>query len=347
MQKELYIMYSTSKIDKMTLNLDAPLNTPVLYIVFKRLDMVMQSFESIRKAKPPKLYIASDGPRKNNEEEIIKVNSVRKYITDNIDWECEVKTRFREINAGCNINVTSAIRWFFENEESGIVIEDDILPNRSFFYFCEELLNYYRDDERIMFVGGMGNKDDAGNEKDLEIAGNYHFIKSFHVWGWASWRRAWNKFDLNCKYLDYFLKENIIFKTVHNAESLKRFLTMFKILYDSRLNRDFNSISWDFSVCYMMFINNGLSILPNFNLVSNIGHGHQEGTYSQNEQYFIEERREISEIIHPKFIFAEDDYNIELNSLTTELENSRSTIRQLQDALDKLLEAYALIGGKI
>ena len=337
-----------NKLDNfIELNLHAPLKTPVLYIVFKRLDMVIQSFEAIRKAKPPKLYIASDGPRKNNAEEAEKVNAVRKYIMDNIDWECMVKTRFREINAGCNINVTSAIKWFFDNEESGIIIEDDILPNLSFFYFCEELLNYYRDDERIMFISGMGNRGGDGNEENIEITGNYHFVKSFQVWGWASWRRVWDKFDLNCKYLDYFLKENIAFKVIHNIESLKRFLMMFKILYNSRLNKDFNSISWDFSVCYMMFINNGLSILPNQNLVSNIGHGHKEGTYSQNEQYFVEERREISEIIHPKFIFPEDDYNnIDINSLMTELENSRLTIRQLQDALDKLIEAYALKEGK-
>lgn len=190
-------------------------------------------------------------------------------------------------------------------------------------------------------MGGKGGDAD-GDEENIEITGNYHFIKSFNVWGWASWRRIWNKFDLNCKHLDYFLKENIAFKVIHNIESLKRFLTMFKILYSPRLNKDFNSVSWDFSVCYMMFINNGLSILPNFNLVSNIGHGHIEGTYSQKEQYFIEERREISEIIHPKFIFPEDDYNIDINSLTAELENSRMTIKQLQDALDKLLEAYAL-----
>jgi len=298
------------KHDKITLNLNAPLKTPVLYIVFKRLDMVIQSFEAVRKAKPPRLYISSDGPRNGNEEEAEKVDAVRKYIMDNIDWECEVKTRFREINAGCNINVTSAIRWFFDNEEAGIVIEDDILPNLSFFYFCEELLNYYKDDERIMFIGGMGNKSlSGGDENNLEIAGNYHFIKPFHVWGWASWRRVWKMFDLNCKYLDYFLKENIIFKIIHNNESLKLYYMMFNFLHNSRLNKDINSVSWDFSVSYMMFINNGLGVQPNFNLVSNIGHGHNEGTYSQNEKYYIEERHEITEIIHPKFIFPEDDYN--------------------------------------
>ena len=334
---------SKNRLDNfIKLNLHSPLKTPVLYIVFKRLDMVMQSFEAIRKAKPPKLYIASDGPRKNNAEEAEKVNSVRKYIIDNIDWECTVKTRFREINAGCNINVTSAIKWFFDNEESGIIIEDDILPNLSFFYFCEELLNYYKDDERIMFISGRGDKKNEGSEEDLKIAGNYHFIKSFSVWGWASWRRVWNKFDLNCKYLDYFLKENIAFKVIHNVESLKLYFKMFNILYLTRLNKDINSVSWDFSVSYMMFINNGLGILPNFNLLSNIGQGHIEGTYSQNEPYFIEEKREISEIIHPKFIFPEDDYNIDISSLMAELENSRMTIKQLQDTLDKLLEAYAL-----
>lgn len=337
----IYIMY---KSDKIKLNLNAPLKTAVLYIVFKRLDMVTQSFESIRRAKPPKLYISSDGPRENNEEEILKVNSVRRYITDNIDWECEVKTLFREKNLGCNLNVTYSLNWFFDNEEAGIVIEDDIMPNLSFFYFCEEMLDYYKNDERIMFIGGMGSKK---NDGDIEIAGNYHFIKSFHVWGWASWRRVWKKFNLNCRYLEYFLNENMIFKVIHNKESLKRFLIMFKILLNCRLNGDINSISWDFSVAYMMFINNGLNILPNFNLVSNIGHGHNEGTYSQNEKYYIEERREIEEIIHPKFIIPEDDYDEELTSSAAELEGYKQLVQQLQDALNKLLEAYSVSQKKI
>ena len=128
---------------RIALNLDAPLRTPVLYIVFKRLDMVMQSFEAVRKARPPRLYIASDGPRENNEEESASVQAVRKYITDNIDWNCEVKALFRERNAGCNLNVTAAISWFFENEEAaGVILEGAPQEFRIFFFLSSAMAHY-------------------------------------------------------------------------------------------------------------------------------------------------------------------------------------------------------------
>lgn len=328
--------------EKIILDYGRPLRTPVLYIVFKRLDMVKQSFEAIRKARPGRLYVASDGPRDGNAAEAAAVGAVRKYIMDRIDWDCEVKTLFRENNFGCNLNVTGAIDWFFANEEAGIVIEDDILPDKSFFYFCESLLDYYKDDSRIMFIGGMGDKKDrcGGANGTGGGHGSYHFVKTFNVWGWASWRRSWQKYDFNCGSLDYFLNENLILKVLHNTESMKHFSRMFRFLLNSRLNGDVNSVSWDFSVVYMMLINNGLTLLPNFNIVSNIGHGHKEGTYSQNEKYFVEERRGITEITHPAFIIPDDDYNEKISSLVLELEGSRNTVRELQGALDRLLEAY-------
>ena len=126
-----------------------PLNTAVLFLVFNRLDTTKQVFEAIRQAKPPRLYIAADGVREAKDGEDEKVKAVRDYITSNIDWECEVKTLFREQNFGCKMAVSGAIDWFFQNEEMGIILEDDCLPSQSFFWFCQDLLEKYKNDTRV------------------------------------------------------------------------------------------------------------------------------------------------------------------------------------------------------
>jgi len=131
-----------------------PLETAVLFLVFNRLDTTKQVFEAIKKAKPPRLYIAADGARKNIDNEDKIVQDIRNYLISNIDWECEVKTLFREKNLGCKYAVSGAIDWFFENKEMGIILEDDCLPSQSFFWFCEELLNKYKDDKRIFLISG-------------------------------------------------------------------------------------------------------------------------------------------------------------------------------------------------
>ena len=123
-----------------------PLNTAVLFLVFNRLDTTKQVFEAIQQAKPPRLYVAADGARELKEGEAEIVKAVREFVIQNIDWECEVKTLFREQNHGCKMAVSGAIDWFFANEEKGIILEDDCLPSQSFFWFCEELLYKYKDD---------------------------------------------------------------------------------------------------------------------------------------------------------------------------------------------------------
>jgi GT2 family glycosyltransferase len=123
-----------------------PLKTAVLFLIFNRPDTTKQVFAAIRKAKPPKLYVAADGPRADNPGEAEKVEQVR-LIATNIDWDCELKTLFRDENLGCGKGVSSAITWFFENEGEGIILEDDCLPSQSFFWYCEELLERYREDK--------------------------------------------------------------------------------------------------------------------------------------------------------------------------------------------------------
>ena len=143
-----------------------PLNIAVLFLVFNRIDTTKQVFEAIQQAKPPKLYIAADGARESNEGEAEKVKAVREYIMQNTDWECEVKTLFREQNYGCKMAVSGAIDWFFDNEEMGIILEDDCLPSQSFFWFCEELLERYKDDMRVGQICGFNSLDNYSTKFD-------------------------------------------------------------------------------------------------------------------------------------------------------------------------------------
>jgi len=159
-----------------------PLKTPVLFLIFKRLDTTKQVFEQIKKAKPPRLYIAADGPRDYVEGEAEKVKAAREYVLSNIDWNCEVKTLFREKNLGCGKAVSEAITWFFENEEQGIILEDDTVPSQSFFWFCEELLNRYKDEKKVWHIGGTNFQDGI-----IRGNGDYYFSALNHIWGWASW----------------------------------------------------------------------------------------------------------------------------------------------------------------
>ena len=126
-----------------------PLKTAILFLVFNRLDTTKKVFKAIRQAKPPRLYIAADGARANKKGECKNVQLVRDYIMQNVDWDCDVKTLFRDKNLGCKYAVGGAITWFFETEEQGIILEDDCLPSQSFFWYCEELLDRYKEDKSL------------------------------------------------------------------------------------------------------------------------------------------------------------------------------------------------------
>lgn len=170
-----------------------PLNTkgtpPVLFLVFNRAHTTVRVFEAIRQARPARLYVAADGPRPVREGEAERCAEVRRIAT-NVDWDCEVHTLFRDENLGCRHAVSSAITWFFVYEEEGIILEDDCIPNQSFFLYCAELLERYRDDERIMCITG------DNFQKTMEgYPFGYYFYIYNHCWGWASWRRAWSHYD--------------------------------------------------------------------------------------------------------------------------------------------------------
>ena len=161
------------------------LKTPVLFLVFNRLETTKQVFEAIRQAKPTKLYIGADGARLHKVDEVEKTKSVREYILGNIDWQCEVFTLFRDQNLGCKHAVSEAINWFFENEEMGIILEDDVLPDMSFFRYCEELFIKYKDFPEIKMISG-----NSYFPAEIKNTNSYYFCHYSNILGWASWKQA-------------------------------------------------------------------------------------------------------------------------------------------------------------
>ncbi len=279
-----------------------PLNTAVLFLVFNRLDTTKQVFEAIRKAKVPRLYIASDGARESQEDEEEKVASVREYILKNIDWECEIETLFRKNNFGCKYAVSGAIDWFFKNEEMGIILEDDCLPSLSFFWFCEELLERYKNNPRIMHIAGMTYVEKPDNDELY----SYHFARVGGIWGWASWRRSWELYELEMQSYPQAKIEKIFDDLFVGEKKLKElYLKWFDQAYG-------NTNTWDFQWTYTKIINNSINIMPASNLVKNIGHGIENATHTSSDdgRYSNLELKEIDlPLKHPKFIVIDRIFN--------------------------------------
>ena len=245
-------------------NPPAPLQTAVLFLVFNRPDTTAQVFEAIRQAKPPRLYVAADGPRVNREGEAERVARVREIATA-VDWPCEVKTLFREKNLGCKYAVSGGITWFFEQEEQGIILEDDCLPSQSFFWFCEELLERYRQDEQIFIISGY-NKQQSWHPERYD----YFFSNFGGIWGWASWRRAWKHLDLEMKDLEKLAEQGFFEKLLGRRLGKLRknqLLSAKKKIDSGQMN------TWGYPWAYSRHKNFGIACVPSGSLIENIGFG--------------------------------------------------------------------------
>lgn len=274
-----------------------PLKTAVLLIIFNRPETTKIVFDAIRKVKPTRLYIAADGPRPNVIADSTKCKEARD-IVNKIDWKCEVKTLLREENLNCGVGPSSAFTWFFAHEEEGIILEDDCLPSQSFFWFCQELLERYRHDKRIMHIGG--NNFLNGWQKDHDYS--YYFSRSGHIWGWATWRRAWNMFDYNIG-LYRELKEKEFF----NDFFLNHFEKFYRLRKFDKTSNNTQIDWWDYQWDFARYINSGLAIVPQFNLVKNLGFG-EDATHTQdiNSKSAKMEAMEIDlPLKHPPFMIRD------------------------------------------
>lgn len=245
------------------------MNIPILFLIFNRPDLTRQVFSKIRQAQPGQLFIAADGPRPDRPEEVELCDETRK-IVNKIDWDCDVHTLFREKNLGCKKAVSKAITWFFEHVEQGIILEDDCLPDPSFFRYCSELLEYYKNEEKIMVISGNNFL-----PNNWQIPNSYYFSIYNHIWGWATWRRAWHLYDNN---LDKWpnLKVTPFLKNLHNSKLAVNYWT--SIFDECRAGK---IDSWGYPWTFSCWANKGLTILPSVNLVSNIGFD-ERGTHTKN-----------------------------------------------------------------
>ncbi|HVN49162.1 MAG TPA: nucleotide-diphospho-sugar transferase [Bacteroidota bacterium] len=269
-------------------------HTPILFIIFNRPDTTARVFQQIRAIKPKQLFVAADGPRlqKIGEKEMCEQT---RAILKQVDWGCDVKTRFSETNQGCKVGVSSAITWFFEQVEEGIILEDDCLPDVSFFSYCENLLERYRNDERVMHIGGANFQNNVHRG-----SGSYYFSQLPHVWGWATWKRAWSLYDVNMKLYPELLasgKMQIMFP--HNQLN-QYWQYRFDLAYKNQID------TWDIQWQYTLLVHHALSIIPNVNLISNIGFW-ENATHTKAQFNVLANipTRSLKEIVHPQEIILD------------------------------------------
>jgi SAM-dependent methyltransferase len=265
-------------------------DTPVLFLIFNRPDVTERVFGQIRKVQPKQLFIGADGPRADKPGEKEKCEATRQLVLDMIDWDCEVKTLFRDENLGCGLAVSQAITWFFEHVEMGIILEDDCYPDLSFFPFCEELLEYYKDDERVMHIGG------ASYILNTKVDSSY-FISAYpHIWGWATWSPKWRSFKYDISISALHISE-VCKKHLSRSVEVKFWTNQFiQELIENAI--DSWGLRWHFNIWKM----NGYSVLTSKNSILNIGEGiGSSHTHSLPKNYKYQKLNTIKfPIIHPK-----------------------------------------------
>ena len=236
------------------------LTTPVAFIIFNRLDTTRRVFEEIAKARPSKLLVIADGPRANRLGEVEKCAQTRAVI-DGVDWDCEVLTHFSEVNLGCKRRVSSGIDWVFEQVEEAIILEDDCLPDPTFFRFCQELLGRYRHDQRIGMISGDNFQ--FGNRRNDD---SYYFSKYVHIWGWASWRDRWvNSYDVAMAKWPGIRDGAWLTDMVGNAREATYWTKILERVHRGEID------TWDYQWVFANWVEGRMTILPAVNMISNIG----------------------------------------------------------------------------
>lgn len=276
------------------------MNTPpILFLVFKRPDTTARVFEAIRRARPERLYVAADGPREGRDGEAERCEETRRIATS-VDWPCEVQTLFRDKNLGCRDAVSGAISWFFDNEPEGIILEDDCLPDPSFFPYCAELLERYRDDERVAVITGNNFQPSMGS-----YPYSYYFSIYNHCWGWASWRRAWQHYDKDMRHYQEFLDSGAL----ESLSPVAGFADHWQRIFADVERRQIDS--WAYVWTYSCWANSGLTCTPRANLVSNIDFG-DDGTHTLTSGHHLAEVPSVRMCLplkHPSIMAAQTHFD--------------------------------------
>jgi hypothetical protein len=311
----------------------------VVYVFFNRPDKVRQSFDCIRAARPSRLFLVADGPRPHVPTDAERCAAAR-HLVDEIDWPCEVFRDYSECHLGCGRRVASGITGAFAHVDRVIILEDDCVPARSFFPFCRELLDRYEEDSRIMAVCGDNFQNGIWRGE-----GTYYFSKHFHCWGWATWKRAWNHFDLKMTSWPAFREAGLLRGACPDESELDYWSDKFDHCHRGEID------SWAYPFTLACWMQNALSILPNVNLVSNIGFG-ADATHTVNPENprAAIPVSDIASLVHPRWVCRDvvaDQYTTDSQFLfripeTTARRGPRFYLRRLSDAIRRTVTGLAM-----
>lgn len=271
-------------------------SVPVIFMIFNRPDTTRQAFEAIMAAKPKKLLVIADGPRANRHGEAQKCAATRAII-DEVDWDCEVHTNFAETNMGTCRRISSGLTWAFELVDKAIILEDDCVPSASFFLYCADLLDRYDSDERVMMISGGNHL--FGHAKTTN---SYYFSRYPHIWGWATWRRAWAKYDLNMTGWPEIRDRKLFDQYFPTVSERCYWEFVFQSVYDGEVD------TWAWRWFYSIWANSGLCVTPARNLVRNVGF-HADATHTKDEMVYSSLPAEDLSLplIHPATVLASSD----------------------------------------
>lgn len=281
---------------------DFQLKTTVAFMVFNRPDTTQRVFEEIRRVRTPRLLVIADGPRADKPDDFDNCQAVRQII-ETVDWPCQVIKNYSDVNLGCKVRIFSGLDWVFEQVEEAIILEDDCLPNIDFFKFCESNLSTYRTDTRIMMISGtnfIGKwfKGDA----------SYHFSILGGIWGWASWRRAWQLNDPQISYWKNSHVRNLVRLLFDNKRFYSARSQAYQLVMDGKID------TWDFQWGLSRLVNSGLSIVPAVNLIANIGFN-DDATHTTDSMSPLASLKTYNiqyPLVHPDFVMADKSYDQEL-----------------------------------
>jgi hypothetical protein len=239
----------------------SPLKTPVAFMIYHRPDTTKQVFSEIARVKPPVLMVVADGPRADHPQDDEDCSAARKVI-EQVNWPCKVLTNYAETNMGLRRRVSSGLNWVFSQVEEAVILEDDCLPNYTFFRFCEELLERYRNLDQVMHIGG-----DNFLSGRVSFEGSYYFSRYPHILGWASWRRAWQHYDVDLKLWSSSPNRNVYLRPFRTRNEKKFWTRTWNALCQGKID------TWDYQWVFACIARNGLAVVPEVNLVQNIGFG--------------------------------------------------------------------------
>jgi hypothetical protein len=275
------------------------IKAPILFIAFNRPETTEVAFKKIREIQPSKLYIAIDGPRKDKSNDIELCKQVVE-ITKRVDWTSNVYYLIREQNMGCRDAVVGAISWVLSEEDRVIIIEDDVVPETSFFHFADDLLELYKDNEEIGMISGNNYTPFKNPDSD------YFFSRYAHIWGWATWARVWDKFDVSCPDMKNTIKSSKLKTFVSHADELNYFKWFFTFWYKKMAKKEANA--WGPFFFFYIFSKGLFSIVPVSNLAKNIGTEGLHTNKQSNQHYWPTDKNFIINK-HPKRIVHSVEYD--------------------------------------